>query len=242
MKRSTATLIFALSVFVAPLPAAAQATASTGVVFVLISSENWVPLEGAEVALESFGTGVTDKRGRFAFRDVPPGNYRLSAHKQGFEGRTRLAWVRAGAVEKVEMNLGGFADPDAYRTRIHVPLIRQGNALLVRALLNGRREMLFILDTGATLTMIPPAVAEELGVSTGAGSSMWIFATSTGTFRAPVVALASIQLGEVEARDVAVAVYDQPLGGQQVGILGLSFLSRFRLLIDPPQGFMMLSD
>ena len=223
-------------------PAAAQGTASTGAVMGTVTSQNAVPLEGADVVLEGFGSAFTDSQGHFSFSRVPPGNYRLSVHKQGFTGYTRAILVRAGATERPDMTLGGFADPPTITGgRVSVPLIRQGNVFLVRALLNGRREAIFYLDTGASLTTISMAVAQDLGIFVGAGSPTVTIRTATDTIRVPVASVESIQVGGLEARDVQVAVFDLPHGSQVVGLLGNSFLSRFQVQLDPAQGLLLLS-
>jgi len=223
-------------------PAAAQSAASVGAVTGSVTSQNLVPLEGADVVLESFGSAYSDTQGRFIFSRVPPGNYRLSVFKQGFTGYTRAVGVRAGATERVDMVLGGFADPPTSTGgRVSVPLIRQGNVFLVRALLNGRREAVFYLDTGASLTTISTAVAQELGIFFGAGSPTVTIRTASGTIQVPVATVESIQIGGMEARDVYVAVFDLPHANQAVGLLGNSFLSRFQVQLDPGQGLLMLS-
>lgn len=223
--------------------AEAQGTASVGALIGIVTSQNGVPLEGADVILESFGSAFTDSQGRFSFSRVPPGNYRLSVHKQGFTGYTRAVGVRAGITERLEMTLGGFADPPAFAgDRVSVPLIRQGNVFLVRALLNGRREAIFYLDTGASLTIISTEVAQELGIFFGPGSPTVTIRTVSGTIQVPVTAVETIQVGGLEARDVSAAVFDLPHASRVVvGLLGNSFLSRFQVQLDPVQGLLMLS-
>ncbi len=225
-----------------PAPAAAQGTASVGAVIGTVTSQNNVLLEGADVILEGFGSTYTDSQGRFIFSRVPPGNYRLSVHKQGFTGYTRAIGVRAGATERLDMTLAGFADPPALTGgRVSVPLIRQGNVFLVRARLNGRRDVIFYLDTGASLTTISTAVAQELGIFFGPGSPTVTLRTASGTIQVPVATVETIHVGGAEARDVHVAVFDLPPGSQVVGLLGNSFLSHFQVQLDPAQGLLMLS-
>ena len=224
-----------------PAPAAAQGTASVGAVMGTVTSQNSVPLEGVDVVLEGFGSTFTDSQGRFIFSRVPPGNYRLSVQKQGFAGYTRAVAVRAGFTERLEMTLGGFADPPTFTGgRVSVPLIRLGNVFFVRALLNGRRDVLFVLDTGASLTTISTAVAQEMGIFFGAGSPTVTLRTASGTIQVPVATLESVQVGGLEARDVPVAVFDLPHSSQVAGLLGNSFLSRFQVQLDPTQGLLML--
>jgi clan AA aspartic protease (TIGR02281 family) len=225
-----------------PGGAAAQGTASVGAVMGLVVSQNNVLLEGADVVLEGFGSVYTDSQGRFTFSRVPPGNYRLNVYKQGFASYSRAMGVRAGATERVTVTLGGFADlPTPTGARVSVPLIRQGNSFLVRALLNGRRDALFYVDTGASYTTISSAVAQELGLYVGSGAPSVTLLTASGSIQAPMANVESLQVGGLEARDVQVVVHDLPRGALGVGLLGLSFLNRFQVRLDPDQGLLMLS-
>jgi len=225
-----------------PAPAPAQGPASVGAVMGSVTSQNNIPLEGADVVLEGFGSAYTDSTGRFIFSRVPPGNYRLNVQKQGFTSYNRAMSVRAGATERLEVALGGFADPPAVTGgRVSVPLLRAGNAFLVRAILNGRREVLFYVDTGASYTTISSSVARDLGVFFGAGSPTVTIVTASDTIRVPVSTVESIQVGGVEARDVQVVVHDLPRLGQVVGLLGNSFLSRFHVQLDPVNNLLVLS-
>ncbi len=224
-----------------PTPARAQDSASVGVVMGSVVSQNNVLLEGADVALEGVGSVRSDSQGRFTFSRVPPGNYRLNVSKQGFPASSRAVTVWAGVPAQVDVILSGFAElPSAQGWRVAVPLIRAGNAFLVRALVNGRREALFVVDTGAGYTTFSTGLAQELGISFGAGSRMVTIATVSGIIRAPVVSVESIQVGGAEARDVPVAVLDLPGGSQVAGLLGDTFLSRFHVQIDLMQGVLML--
>ncbi len=221
-------------------PARAQDSASGAVVGSVVSQNN-VLLEGADVDLEGVGDVRSDSQGRFTFTRVPPGNYRLNVSKQGFTSSSRAVAVRAGLTSQVDVSLGGFAElPSSQGGTVAVPLIRASNAFLVRALLNGRREALFVLDTGASFTTISTALAQELGISVGAGSPTVTIATASGIIRAPIASVGSIRVGGAEARDVQVAVLDLPGVGQVVGLLGNTFLSRFHVQLDPMQGVLTL--
>jgi clan AA aspartic protease (TIGR02281 family) len=222
-------------------PGAAQGTASVGAVIGLVASQNNVVLEGADVVLDGVGSAYSDSQGRFMFTSVPPGNYRLAVQKQGFPPYVRAVGVRPGITERVEVVLRGLADPPSPAGgRVSVPLVRMGNTYQVRAVLNGRREATFIVDTGASYTTISTAVARELGVRLGPGSPTVTIVTASDTIQVPVGTLESIQIGGLEARDVPVAVIDLPRVGLVVGLLGNTFLSRFQVQLDPVQGTLML--
>jgi clan AA aspartic protease (TIGR02281 family) len=243
--RRTAT-VWALAVVVAlasaPGTVAAQGRPSHGAVSGLVQAQNGVPLEGADVSLEGHDRTATDSQGRFTFSRVSPGNYRLSVRKSGFPEGTRAFMVRAGANEQLVITLSGYAEPPAATAgEAKVPLIRHGNVFLLRALLNARRQAIFILDTGASLTTISTAVAQELGIPFGPGYPSRTIRTASGTVEAYIVSVESIQVGGLEARDVQVAILDLPGAGQVVGLLGNTFLSRFRVQLDAAQSLLTLS-
>lgn len=225
-----------------PTSARAQDSASLGAVMGSVASQNSVLLEGADVVLEGVGGVRSDSQGRFTFSRVPPGNYRLNVSKQGFTSSSRAVTVRAGATAQMDVTLGGSAElPSSQSWKVAVPLIRAGNAFLVRALMNGRREVLFVVDTGASYTTISTGLARELGISFGSGSPMVTIATASGIIRAPVASVESIQVGGAEARDVQVTVLDLPGALQVAGLLGNTFLSRFHVQLDAMQGVLTLS-
>ncbi|GEM_PF-4307174 len=57
-------------------------------------------------------TAVTDAEGRFGFRDVPAGRYRLQAARAGYEPAVRPAWVEPGTVTRVDFLLLPLERPD----------------------------------------------------------------------------------------------------------------------------------
>ncbi|HYL79724.1 MAG TPA: carboxypeptidase-like regulatory domain-containing protein, partial [Candidatus Acidoferrum sp.] len=144
-----------LALLFLPASARAQSSVSVGAVMGSVASQNHVFLEGADVVLEGIGSVRTDSQGKFAFNRVPPGNYRMNVSKPGFTSSSRAMTVWAGGTAQVEVTLGGFAElPNPGGSKVAVPLIRAGNAFLVRAVLNGQREGLFFVDTGAGITTI----------------------------------------------------------------------------------------
>ena len=232
-------IIAALAVLIF-LPSTSLAQ-SLGAVTGAVASTNRVLLSDADVNLEGVGSTSTDSQGQFTFSNVSPGNYRLTVSKSGFPPFTRAVSVRAGMTERVEVILAGIAQSPALQgDSVAVPLMRVGNNFFVRAVLNGQRQALFMVDTGASITTISRAVAQELGIAMGSGAPTLRIVTASGQIEAPIGSVASIEVSGAEARDVQVAIFDLPQAGQVVGLLGNTFLSRFQVQLDAARGVLVL--
>lgn len=110
-----------------------------------------------------------------------------------------------------------------------VPLEGDGSFWHVRATLNSRERATLLVDTGATLCVISPAVARRLDLAAVGEVEV---RTANGPVRAPVVRLRQLEVGGVRARDLEAVVHETgpaPLDG----ILGLNFLNRFHYAVDP---------
>jgi aspartyl protease family protein len=93
----------------------------------------------------------------------------------------------------------------------------------------------FILDTGATYGAVTPAFASKakLGVETG---TQLPIKTVGGIASADLAYAATVAVGKAEAQGVAIAVIrgaPNPFGGGLDGLLGMSFLARFKLDVSP---------
>ncbi len=124
-------------------------------------------------------------------------------------------------------------------TRVQVPFQRAGNSVLLPVRINGRDLGIFILDTGASFTSLSAAAAAALGVS-GRGESVRLI-TAGGTIQAPLTLLEEVEVGGVAARHVPAVIHDLPNVPPTItGLLGLSFLERFRVSLDLNAGLLTL--
>jgi clan AA aspartic protease (TIGR02281 family) len=98
------------------------------------------------------------------------------------------------------------------------------------ATLNDRQTARFLVDTGASVTLISPALAKLLSLRPHAGAPTTALQTVAGQTMGVSIVLASIRLGDVEARDVPGVIHDP--GFDVDGILGNSFLGRFLVTLD----------
>lgn len=106
-------------------------------------------------------------------------------------------------------------------------------ALIVNnIILNNQIKGNFVLDTGATFTIISTALANKLGISTNGALRINIM-TANGGIRVPLVRLDSLEVNGLIAKDIPVIVYDFiPETNKISGLLGLSFLQKFKVTID----------
>lgn len=114
-----------------------------------------------------------------------------------------------------------------------VPLRFSGSHVLVDDVyVNGEGPFCFLLDTGAEATSVSPRLASRLGLQ--AQYAVEVF-TLSGRHKAGA-AKANVTLGNASALEVEVLVQDlgaaRNLDRRMEGVLGQSFLSRFRHLID----------
>ena len=116
-----------------------------------------------------------------------------------------------------------------------VPLERGDEGqLYVRVILNDEIEAKLLVDSGASSTVINRALAHKLGLSL-VDRPRVSFASVTGNDEAAEVILSSAKVNDLTARNVRCLVYDTAPSGthQEDGILGMSFLSKFKFTIDP---------
>jgi len=125
------------------------------------------------------------------------------------------------------------------RVTIQVPIQKRGASILVPAMVNGQPSGYFILDTGATFTSVSRQTASRLGI-TSRGSSVNL-ATASGVIQAPLVLLDEVDVAGARAQNVPAVIHDLPNAPPSiVGLLGLSFLERFRVSLDLSSGVLLL--
>src|SRR5215831_1111443 len=107
------------------------------------------------------------------------------------------------------------------------------NVVRLPVLINGTRG-LFLLDTGATFVSLRSSFAQKAKVQIDPNSVVRLH-TANGASTAKRGRAATIQLRSLQAKEVPLVVQDDAKGlfGEGVdGLLGMSFLSRFKLTVD----------
>ena len=121
-----------------------------------------------------------------------------------------------------------------------VPFQKRGTVVIVPATLNEKATAKFVVDTGASYTMISQATAKELEIDLEKKLPAIPFQTANGIIQAPLVNLSSIDVGGLQVKDLTAAVYDVFPDPGISGLLGLNFLSNFRMDIDTQNGVLHL--
>jgi len=118
-----------------------------------------------------------------------------------------------------------------------VPYEEVNGNMVVQGSVNGA-SVRFIVDTGASLVVVPPAVAKAAGLDTE-GASMTKLQTANGTVRAPAVEIDRLNVAHLSMNRVkAVVLRASP--NAHTGLLGMSFLSHYRMQVDHDNHLLIL--
>jgi len=121
-----------------------------------------------------------------------------------------------------------------------IPFQKRGAVVIVPATLNEKAAARFVVDTGASYTMISQATAKELEIDLEKKLPTMPFQTANGIIQAPLITLSSIDVGGLQVKDLTAAVHDVFPDPGISGLLGLNFLSNFRMDIDTQNGVLHL--
>jgi clan AA aspartic protease (TIGR02281 family) len=113
---------------------------------------------------------------------------------------------------------------------VEVNLLRRHELLLVEVLLNNKVARNFIVDSGASFTLISRQTANELGLTIDDETPIIPVSTVNDVILTPLVTLRSLRVGNAEVENVEALVYTMPSDKQ--GLLGNSFLNKFKVVLD----------
>jgi clan AA aspartic protease (TIGR02281 family) len=124
---------------------------------------------------------------------------------------------------------------------VEVPLQQVGHLFVVTVKLNGEQDARLIVDTGASHSVVSHRLAIELGLYSDLAMGTVTMNTVGGSVQAPLARIKSIRLAEAEVRDSVVVIHDLPDSpGGVVGLLGLSALREFQVMLDPTKKVLSL--
>lgn len=111
--------------------------------------------------------------------------------------------------------------------------------IIVTAILQGpssKRKIEMLVDTGATMNIIPFEIAKILGYRPWETKDFVDITTATGVESMPVINLDKIKVLEKGVDNVKTLCHDLPPTSRVDGLLGLSFLKSFNIFIDFKRG------
>lgn len=154
------------------------------------------------------------------------------------EGNLHAAESMDQIPEKFRSRTKSLASTENDRSRLTLQLKREGNALLVPVTFGEEGvEATLILDTGASITLIPKRIAEKLRFRETGKIELQ---TVSGVAQGSMVEVPVMAVGRLKVRKMRVAVYDIPHSGLGEGLLGLDFLNNFHMTMDSQKGVIHL--
>ncbi|CAN5454931.1 hypothetical protein BH10PLA2_BH10PLA2_13100 [soil metagenome] len=109
--------------------------------------------------------------------------------------------------------------------------------MAVQIKVNGKGPYRVIFDTGAPISLLSSKVAKESGLAKGGGNSLFSLGSLFGGVE-PTKAK-TLQVGDLEAKNVPVIIMDHPtvevlasILGPIEGIVGFPFFARYRMTLD----------
>lgn len=127
---------------------------------------------------------------------------------------------------------------------VTLPFEYVNNEILLKAKINNRYDLNFIIDTGATQSILDENTAKLFGTAQKSNLSM---TTGSGSIKMNHMTLDTVSLGEVTLSNIPVAVanlsgFSEILQQRPAGLLGANILRRFLVTIDYDERKLTLSD
>jgi hypothetical protein len=138
--------------------------------------------------------------------------------------------VARKALEGLARLNGPVPTADAPGADVTVPLEPGLGVWITPVIVNGTHTGRFLVDTGSSVTVVSPAFARVLGVAPQGPSERVELQTLAGRTAGPSAIVASLRVGSAEVRDAPIVLHDP--GSGLDGILGNTFLGRYRMTVD----------
>jgi clan AA aspartic protease (TIGR02281 family) len=155
-----------------------------------------------------------------------------------------MNWIRsfAGACAAAGLALGAGTAAQAacqLQTMAQFPIVMHGNEPLVEASINGQKVN-FLLDTGASTTVITREAAERLGLHATYMEGVTFYGVG-GSDAAQITTVHDLKIGASTAHDIRMVVTGHGFGSAGfVGLLGADFLMQADIELDLAGGFVRL--
>ncbi len=134
-----------------------------------------------------------------------------------------------------------FAGSSETTKTYEIKLKRGGLGLVVDAVLNGRIKRNFLVDTGSSFVTISRTTAKALRIHIDDDTPEVGVMTASGWVVVPMTVVKRIMVGGAEVRDVEALIMDLPQRSEIDGLLGLTFLNKFKVSVDSNRGKLILT-
>jgi clan AA aspartic protease (TIGR02281 family) len=151
-------------------------------------------------------------------------------------GTNTAYWANVG----LKMISGGSTSGQTSITKVTIPIEEHNSVIQVKNVkLNNSINANFIVDTGATFTIISSNIASQLKLNLTNTPKITLI-TANGPIKASKTTLSSIEINGLVAKNVEVAIADVGVNSSINGLLGMSFLNKFKVTIDKTAGKLTL--
>lgn len=118
--------------------------------------------------------------------------------------------------------------------------LRRGDATFVQAVINGRRQGLFLVDTGATLVALSETFARKLGIRMSSLPETEVMVADGRHVKARLALLRSVKVGNTSVENVRAVIMPGDVQKDIDGLLGMSFLRHFNVRLGGNAGGLQL--
>jgi len=118
--------------------------------------------------------------------------------------------------------------------------LRRGDATFVQAVINGRRQGLFLVDTGATLVALSETFARKLGIRMSSLPETEVMVADGRHVKARLALLRSVKVGNTSVENVRAVIMPGDVQKDIDGLLGMSFLRHFNVRLGGSSGALQL--
>ena len=104
-----------------------------------------------------------------------------------------------------------------------------------------KRRIRMVLDTGSTYNMIPWHIAEELGYRPAMSNEYVPINTANGQVHVPKINMSLTSAIGKSVKGCTTLIHDLPETSRVDGLLGLSFLKKYKVVIDFKKGILEIT-
>ncbi len=167
-------------------------------------------------------------------------HYKAILRKSSDPKLLKMADIGLSLIDKTHKK-GEYNRSNSYNvSHVELPMSNDHNIIVRDLVINGIKvKPLYILDTGASKVTITTKLAEQLGIDYKNAPTIRT-QTANGIVSVPVITLNSVKVKGLEAKNVSATVQDIDNTGILGGLLGLSYLNNFKVIMDKSKNTVIL--